>query len=90
MFEIFCKRFFSALQKDAEFKLGRGHACVTAIARAAQSGEKVDVEAAQEQLALLPEEVSHGLMEAAHKTLREDPAALLDMWQAKGNSTRPN
>jgi len=90
MFEIFGNRFFSALEKDAEFKLGRDHACVKAVARAAQTGAKADIEAAQEQLSLLPEDVVQGLMEAAHKTLREDPAALLELWQAKGDPTRPN
>lgn len=90
MFEIFGNRFFNALEKDAEFKLGRDHACVKAVARAAQTGAKADIEAAQEQLSLLPEDVVQGLMEAAHKTLREDPAALLELWQAKGDPTRPN
>ncbi len=90
MFEIFGKRFFEAVHAQAELQLGRGHPCVAAAARAAGTCEQTDVEAAQFELAQLPAETSALLMEQVHKTLREDPEALLEQWSGPAPPGRQN
>ncbi|MGI9405977.1 MAG: hypothetical protein ACR2O4_06360 [Hyphomicrobiaceae bacterium] len=90
MLEIFGKRFFEALREVAELQLGADHPCVQAIDGAAQSGTESDVAAAQKQLAALPDDVSGSLMEAVHKVMREDPAALLDAWDGPGGRRGTN
>ena len=83
MFEDFSKRLFKALHKDAIAMLGRDHPCTLAISRAIKTDNQTDIQEAQKQLSALPSDVAEPLMKAAHKTLREDPAALLDMWSGE-------
>lgn len=90
MFEIFGVRFFQALHKVAELNLGKDHPCVLAAARAAETGKKSDIETAQRQLAALPADVSNPLMASVHKMMREDPEALLDIWDGPDNPGRRN
>lgn len=80
MIEDFGKRFFEALQADATERLGLDHPCVVAILRAIETSKPADIQDAQSQLSALPDHILEPMMRAAHKRLREDPAALLDLW----------
>lgn len=84
MFDIFGKRFFQAVETCAARQLGPDHACVKAAGRAVQIGGDADVEDARAHLAALPDDQSVALMEAVHKMMREDPAAILDAWEGSG------
>ena len=89
MFDVNGKRFFGALRDAAELQLGGEHSCVEVFALAAKTGEMFEVQAAQETLAALPADVTALLMEAVHKAMREDPAALLDAWNGQGDPHKP-
>lgn len=80
MIEDFGKRFFEALREDAIVRLGSGHPCVGAILLAINTNEPADIQNAQKQLSGLPEHIVEPMLRAAHKRLREDPAALLNLW----------
>ena len=80
MIEEFGKRFFEALHAHATVRLGPEHPCVVAILRAIETGAPADIQDAQSQLSGLPAAIVEPMMRAAHKSLREDPAALLDLW----------
>lgn len=89
MFEVTGKRFFEALREAADLHLGGQHPCVRAFAAAAKSGEMSDIQAARKELASLPDDMTALLMETVHKTMREDPAALLDAWGGPGDRRNP-
>lgn len=80
MIEDFGKRLFEALQEDAVVRLGSDHPCVSALLRAIETNEPTDIQDAQEHLSALPEHFLEPMMRAAHKSLREDPGALLTLW----------
>lgn len=90
MFEIFGRSFFQALKDGAEEKLGPDHPCTHAVARVVETGAQSDIENAQLHLAELNDDVAANLMEAAHKTMREDPDALLKMWGGEAGPGRVN
>ena len=90
MFENFGKRFLEALQQAAEAQLGARHSCTLALALAIKTDTQADVEEAQKQMSALREDQSEQLLKAAHKSMREDPAALLDMWQSPISPDRSN
>lgn len=89
MFEVTGQRFFEALRDAADLQLGGEHPCVEVFALAARSDEASDIQTAQETLAALPADVTASLMEAVHKAMREDPAALLDAWEGPGDPRKP-
>ena len=86
MFEVIGFRFFETLYAVAKEKLGAEHACTLAVAGAVKSGAQVDISHAQTLLSELPPQVVADLMEAVHKSMREDPNALLDLWSAPGST----
>ena len=90
MFELFGKRFLQAVHQEASRALGPEHPCAVAAARAAETGEKSDIDAAQNALSSLPGDVSERLLASVHKTMREDPEALLAQWGAPGDPSRTN
>ncbi len=90
MFEVVGPRFFETLQAVAKEKLGAEHECTLAVANAAKSGVQVDIEDAQACLSELSPQVVADLMEAVHKSMREDPQALLDHWDVQPHTRRPN
>ncbi len=90
MFEVVGPRFFEALQAVAREKLGAEHACTLAVANAAKSGNQVDIEHAQTCLSDLSPQVVADLMEAVHKSMREDPKSLLDHWGMQGQPRQTN
>ena len=88
MFEIVGARLLETLHAVAKEQLGAEHACTRAIAGAVKSGAQADIDHAQTQLSELSPQVVAELMEAVHKSMREDPKALLDRWNAPGLSQR--
>ena len=90
MFGNFGTPLFGALEQQARASLGDDHPCTQALARAAESAEHADIENAQKHLsALAPGDMAE-LMESAHKALRENPAALLDLWTAPKDPKHKN
>ena len=87
MFEVVGVRFFETLHAVAKEKLGAEHACTLAVGGAVKSGAQADIEHAQTCLSELSPQVVADLMEAVHKSMREDPKALLDNWNVQ-KSTR--
>ena len=85
MFEIVGARLLEALHAVAKDQLGAEHACTLAIARAVKSEAQEDIDHAQAQLSELSPQVVADLMEAVHKSMREDPQALLDRWNVSGS-----
>lgn len=90
MFDDFGTPLFAALEQQARKSLGDDHTCTRALARAAETAEHADIENAQKHLSALPPGEMAELMEAAHKTLRENPAALLDLWTAPNDPKHKN
>ncbi len=90
MFEVAGKRFFETLHTVAEEKLGADHPCTRSAGCAAKSGAAVDIDHAQAQLSELSPPMIEALMEAVHKTMREDPSAMLDHWSGAAPKRRPN
>ena len=82
MLEMFGERFVGALKDQAESVLGTDHPCTVAASQAAITGDQLDVAALQQQMSALPPDLCEELLKAVHKTLREDPAALLDVWSS--------
>ena len=89
MFDVNGKRFFGALRDAAELQFGGEHPCVEVFALAAKTNEMSDIQVAQDALTALPADVTALLMEAVHKAMREDPAALLDAWNGPGDRRKP-
>ncbi len=90
MFQVAGVRFIEALHAIAEEQLGPEHACTLAVAGAVKSGAQVDIDHAQTHLAELSPQVLADLMEAVHKSMREDPNALLDLWSAPASTRQTN
>ena len=90
MFELFGTRFFQAVHKEASRALGPEHPCAVTAARAVETGEKSDIDAAQNALSSLPGDVSEALLASVHKTMREDPDALLKHWGSPPDPSRVN
>ncbi|TPE49873.1 hypothetical protein [Amaricoccus solimangrovi] len=82
MFENAGRVIFTTLHEVALAKLGAGHACVSALARAAAEPEAAAVAEAETALRALPEAERTAIMGAAHARLRSDPAAWLALWPA--------
>ena len=90
MFDDFGTPLFAALEQQARSLLGDDHRCTRALARAAETSQHADIAKAQKHLSdLSPREMAE-LMESAHKTLRENPAALLDLWTAPTDPKHEN
>lgn len=90
VFEDFGTPLFAALEQQARGTLGDDHPCTRALARAAETSRQADIENAQKHLSDLPPGDMAELMESAHKTLREKPAALLDLWTAPKDPKHKN
>ena len=90
MFDMFGKRFFQAVRNEASRALGPDHPCTLAAARAFETGEKPDIDSAQNELLALSGDVSERLLAVVHKTMREDPEALLDQWSAPDHPSKAN
>lgn len=74
--------FFSAVRDAARQQLGPDHPCTRALALASEGGDPATMAQAQDELGRLePGELAE-LMASAHRTLREDPAAILRQWRA--------
>lgn len=84
MFDLAGATFFAALRDAAQKQLGRDHPCFQAVEAAAANCEAASIAAAQSALNSLDPEVLNGLMEQTHKSLRENPAAVLDAWPGGG------
>ena len=84
MFEIVGARLFEALHAVAKDQLCAEHACTLAIASAVKSEAQEDIDHAQTQLSELSPQAVVDLMGAVHKSMREDPEALLDHWNVPG------
>ena len=69
--------FFRALHRAAAARLDAAHPLVAALERAAADATPANAAAAQDALHGLEPELLTTLMESAHKSLREDPAAIL-------------
>ena len=80
MFEGFGKKFFQVMRKEAEAQLGTDHPCARAIGKAAETDAKIDIDEAQKQLSMLPDEMVEPLMKAVHENLRVDGDTLLSLW----------
>ncbi len=90
MFDDFGTPLFGALAHHASSSLGDHHPCTRALVRAAETSQHADIAKAQKQLSELPPREVVELMEAAHKALRESPAALLGSWAAPGDPKHKN
>lgn len=90
MFDDFGTPLFAALEQQARNLLGDDHPCTQALARATETSQHADIEKAQRHLSDLPPRDMAELMESAHKTLRENPAALLDLWTAPSDPKHKN
>ena len=88
MFEIVGARLLETLHAVAKDQLGAEHACTLALAGAMKSGAQEDIDHAQTQLSELSPQVVADLMGAVHKSMREDPEALLDRWGVSGPSKK--
>ena len=74
--------FFAAVRDAARQKLGPAHPCTQALALASDGGDPATMAKAQDELGRLePGELAE-LMAMAHRTLREDTAAILRHWRA--------
>ena len=90
MFDDFGTLLFGAIAHHARSLLGDDHPCTRALARAAETSQHADIAKAQKQLSELPPRKMAELMESAHKALRENPAALLDLWTAPNDPKLKN
>lgn len=87
MFDNAGRVMFTALHAAALARLGPDHPCTGVLATAASAPDADAVRAAELALRALPEPDRLALMEAAHRTLRSDPAAWLALWPG---GARPN
>lgn len=82
------QRLLAALAVAAAARLGPAHPCTLACERAAGDADPALVAAAQDELRQLEPGSAAELMAAAHRSMREDPAAILAQWRGpKGAAT---
>ncbi len=80
MFDDAGRVMFTALREAARERLGAGHPCALALARAAEKPDGEAVRAAEAALRALPAADQEALMAAAHRGLRTNPQAWLSVW----------
>lgn len=74
--------FFSAVRDAARQQLGPAHPCTQALVLASDGGDPATMAQAQDELGRLEPGQLAELMALAHRSLREDPAAILQHWRA--------
>jgi hypothetical protein len=75
------QRLLAVLAVVAAERLGPDHPCTLACERAARDADPALVAAAQDELRRLEPGYVADLMAGAHRSMREDPAAILAQWR---------
>lgn len=83
MVDLFAPRFFTVLRDVAAEHLGVEDETLAGFDAVARAGGPSAAALAQDALAVLEPHLRERILEATHRRLREDPAAMLQHWSPK-------